>query len=80
MINFAKIWDILITKFPAFMEGVEITLQLAFFTVLFGSLLGLVFHLPAWIVFLALKCDEIFKCGIALWRLSGDKWLRDVTR
>ena len=41
MINFAKIWDILITKFPAFMEGVEITLQLAFFTVLFGSLLGL---------------------------------------
>ena len=34
MINFAKIWDILITKFPAFMEGVEITLQLAFFTVL----------------------------------------------
>ena len=42
MINFAKIWDILITKFPAFMAGVEITLQLAFFTVLFGSLLGLV--------------------------------------
>ena len=42
MINFAKIRDILITKFPAFMEGVEITLQLAFFTVLFGSLLGLV--------------------------------------
>ena len=42
IINFAKIWDILITKFPAFMEGVEITLQLAFFTVLFGSLLGLV--------------------------------------
>lgn len=42
MINFAKIWDILITKFPAFVEGVEITLQLAFFTVLFGSLLGLV--------------------------------------
>lgn len=42
MINFAKIWDILITKFPAFMEGVENTLQLAFFTVLFGSLLGLV--------------------------------------
>ena len=42
MINFAKIWEILVTKFPAFMEGVEITLQLAFFTVLLGSLLGLV--------------------------------------
>lgn len=41
MINFGKIRDILITKFPAFMEGVGVTLQLAFFTVLFGSLLGL---------------------------------------
>ena len=42
MIRFDKIWTILTTKFPAFMEGVGVTLQLAFFTVLFGSLLGLV--------------------------------------
>ncbi len=42
MIKFSKIWDILITKFPVFMEGVGVTLQLAFFTVLFGSLLGLI--------------------------------------
>lgn len=42
MINFAKIWDILINKYPSFLEGVGITLQLAFFTVLFGSLLGLI--------------------------------------
>lgn len=42
MINFAKIWDILIHKYPAFLEGVGVTLQLAFFTVLFGSLLGLI--------------------------------------
>lgn len=42
MINFAKIWQILITKYPAFLEGVSVTLELAFFTVLFGSLLGLV--------------------------------------
>ena len=41
MIKFSKIWDILITKYPAFLQGVEVTLQLAFFTVLFGSLLGL---------------------------------------
>ena len=27
MINFAKIWEILVTKFPAFMEDVEITLE-----------------------------------------------------
>ena len=42
MIKFSKIWDILITKYPAFLEGVGVTLQLAFFTVLFGSLLGLI--------------------------------------
>lgn len=42
MINFAKIWQILTTKYPAFLEGVSVTLELAFFTVLFGSLLGLV--------------------------------------
>ena len=42
MINFAKIWEILINKFPAFMEGVGVTLQLAFYTVLLGSLLGLI--------------------------------------
>lgn len=41
MINFAKIWQILTTKYPAFLEGVGVTLELAFFTVLFGSLLGL---------------------------------------
>lgn len=42
MINFSKIWDIIITKYPAFLQGVGVTLELAFFTVLFGSLLGLI--------------------------------------
>lgn len=42
MINFSKIWDIIITKYPAFLQGVSVTLELAFFTVLFGSLLGLI--------------------------------------
>ncbi len=41
MINLGKIWEIFITKYPAFLQGVGITLELAFFTVLFGSLLGL---------------------------------------
>lgn len=41
MINFAKLWDILISRFPVFMQGAGITLQLAVVTVLFGSLLGL---------------------------------------
>jgi len=42
MIDFTKLWDILIKKFPTFMNGTGITLKLAFFTVVFGSLLGMV--------------------------------------
>lgn len=41
MINFSKIWSILITKYPAFLKGVGVTLELAAYTVLLGSLLGL---------------------------------------
>ena len=42
MLSFAKIWEIFTTKFPVFMQGVGVTLELAFFTVLLGSLLGLI--------------------------------------
>ena len=42
MINFPKIWEILTTKYPAFLQGVGITLKLVVYTVLLGSLLGLV--------------------------------------
>ncbi|HIT69099.1 MAG TPA: amino acid ABC transporter permease [Candidatus Aphodomonas merdavium] len=42
MIHFDKIWTIISTKYSVFFEGVGITLKLAFFTVLFGSLLGLI--------------------------------------
>lgn len=42
MFSLAKVWEIFVGKFPAFMDGVGVTLELAFFTVLFGSLLGLI--------------------------------------
>ena len=42
MLSFAKIWEIFTTKFPVFMQGVGVTLELAFFTALLGSLLGLI--------------------------------------
>ncbi len=42
MLSFAKIWEIFTTKFPVFMQGVGVTLELAIFTVLLGSLLGLI--------------------------------------
>lgn len=41
MLSFAKIWEILTTKFSVFMQGVSVTLELALFTVLLGSLLSL---------------------------------------
>ena len=41
MIKFDKIWTILITKYPAFLKGISVTLELALYTVLLGSLLGL---------------------------------------
>ena len=41
MISVAKIWEILTSKFSVFMQGVGTTMELAFFTVLLGSVLGL---------------------------------------
>ncbi len=41
MLNLAKVWEIMVTKFGTFMQGVSVTLELALFTVLLGSLLGL---------------------------------------
>ena len=41
MISVAKIWEIFTTKFDVFMLGVGTTMELALFTVLLGSLLGL---------------------------------------
>lgn len=42
MIDLAKTWQIMTTKFPAFMQGAQITIELAFYTVILGFLLGLV--------------------------------------
>ena len=42
MISIPKIWEILVTKFGVFMQGVGTTVELALFTVVFGSILGLI--------------------------------------
>lgn len=44
-----------------------------------GALAGLVLKWPVWAVFLCLRCDEIIKVVIAVWRICGFKWLRDIT-
>ena len=55
MLSFAKIWEIFTTKFPVFMQGVGVTLELAFFTVLLGSLLGLIVAILRRIKFLPVR-------------------------
>ena len=42
MFSFEAFWQILTTKLPVFMEGVGVTVQLALYTALFGSLVGVV--------------------------------------
>ena len=44
-----------------------------------GFLTGLGLGWPAPAVFLVLKCDEILKSIISLFRIGGFKWLRDIT-
>ncbi len=45
-----------------------------------GFLSGLVFHWPIWVVYLCLRSSEIFTCIAGLIRLSGNRWIVDVTR
>ena len=42
MFDITKSWDIFITKFDVFMQGVQVTLLLAFYTMLLGFLVGLI--------------------------------------
>ena len=42
MFSFEAFWQIFTTKLPVFMEGVGVTVQLALYTAVFGSLVGVV--------------------------------------
>ena len=42
MFSFEAFWQIFTTKLPVFMDGVGVTVQLALYTALFGSLVGVV--------------------------------------
>lgn len=44
-----------------------------------GFVTGLVLGWPAWIVFIFLKCDEILKVIVSVFRVLSFKWLRDIT-
>ena len=44
------------------------------------ALCAFVFKAPLPVVFLATRVDQCFKWVIAMLRLRGDKWIRNVTR
>lgn len=45
-----------------------------------GMLTGWVFKLPFWIVYFCLKIDEPIKAIVAVARIKGSKWVKNVTR
>lgn len=45
-----------------------------------GYLAGLYFEMPVVVVYALFKSDELVKCVMCWFRLSGDKWINSVTR
>ncbi len=35
---------------------------------------------PAWVVFAALKCDQILKCFVAVVKINRFNWMKNLTR
>lgn len=46
----------------------------------FGALAGLVWHWPVPVVYGILKCEDLFKSGIAVLRIRSGRWVRDITQ
>jgi len=53
---------------------------LLFVAIPLGYLVAIVLKWPIPIVFIALRCDEILKVIISLFRVKNGKWIRNVTR
>ena len=45
-----------------------------------AGLLALHFNLAPWIVFAALKCDQILKCFVAVFKINSFNWMKKLTR
>ncbi len=37
-------------------------------------------HMPAWVVFACLKCDQILKCFVAVVKINRFNWMKNLTR
>lgn len=44
-----------------------------------GALAGLVLGAPVPVVYICLKCEDMFKTGVSIHRVIGGKWVKDVT-
>ena len=44
-----------------------------------GSLAGLVWGLPIWLVYVFLRIDEVVKAVLLTFRLLSGRWIRDLT-
>ena len=63
------------TKFSMFID----TVFLWIFAIPLGAYAGLVLKLSPPIVYLVLRCDEVFKCFAGLIHMKKGRWVRDVT-
>jgi putative MATE family efflux protein len=44
------------------------------------SVIAMVLHAPAWVVFLCLKCDQVLKCFVAVVVINRFRWIKDLTK
>lgn len=51
-----------------------------FFVVLPSAIVATVLGAPAWVVFACLKCDQIFKCFVAVVKINRYNWMKNLTR
>ena len=51
-----------------------------FLVVLPSAIVATVLGAPAWVVFACLKCDQILKCFVALWKINKFDWMKNLTR
>ena len=51
-----------------------------FFVVIPSALITTYFGAPAWVVFACLKCDQIFKCFVAIVKINRYNWMKNLTK
>jgi len=51
-----------------------------FLLVLPSAIIATILQAPAWVVFACLKCDQIFKCFVAVVKINRFNWMKNLTR